>query len=121
MMPNHWLGIMKNSNIIIAREWLGIIIAREWLGIIPMIANHQLSVMEPKLALPCYNVKIASLTSETGKDASPWATCHPQAFSPWAACGPQGGIFPLIPRSGVQFCPSSTDWEQGNHYSNRHG
>ena len=46
MMPNHWLGIMKNSTIIIAREWLGImenstiIIAREWLGIIPMMPNH---------------------------------------------------------------------------------
>ena len=26
---------------------------------------------------------------------------------PWLACGPQGGIFSLVPRSGVQFCPKT--------------
>ena len=51
--------------------------------------------MEPELALLCYNVKIAPLTSETGKDA----------FGRWVACDLQGGIFSLIPQSGVQFCP----------------
>ena len=60
-----WLGIMENSTIIIARKWL---------GITPMMPNHQLGIMEKKLALPCYNVKIASLTTKTGKYAAPKAT-----------------------------------------------
>ena len=46
---------MENSTIIIAREWL---------GIISMMLNHYLGILEPQLALPCYNVKIAPLTEE---------------------------------------------------------
>ena len=55
--------------------------------------------MEPELALTCYNIKIAPLTSETGKDA----TRGPSALGRHVAL--RAASFPLFLSQGYNFVP----------------
>ena len=51
MMPNHWLGIMKNSTIITAREWLGIMEHFFLFSRFSIFCHFIMSVRQPVMAV----------------------------------------------------------------------